>query len=80
MNDESLEGEIPPDAGEDAARETTADTGDFDPGSVAGGAGAGVPGAPPEPGHEPGRGPTADEATGITGEGPDEDGEDADRA
>jgi hypothetical protein len=72
MTDESLEGDIPPDAGPDAARESTSDTGAFDPGSVAGGAGAGVPGEPFEPGHEPGHGPTADEATGITGE-PDED-------
>ena len=73
MTHESLEGDIPPDAGDDAARETTSDTGAFDPGSVAGGAGEGVPGGEPEPGHEPGRGPTADEATGITGEGPEED-------
>ena len=46
----------------------------FDPGSVAGGAGAGVPGLPLDPEDEPGHGPTADEATGITGE-PDEDDE-----
>jgi hypothetical protein len=72
MSHESLEGEKPPDAGEDAARETTADTGMFDPGSVAGGAGEGVPGLPLDPEDEPGHGPTADEATGITGE-PDED-------
>ena len=43
------------------------------PSLVPGGAGEGVPGAPPEPGHEPGHGPTADEATGITGEGPDDE-------
>jgi hypothetical protein len=73
MTDESLEGDIPPDAGPDAARETSSDTGAFDPGSVAGGAGEGVPGAPAEPGHEPGRGPTSDEATGITGESGEED-------
>ena len=75
MTHESLEGDIPPDAGEDAARETTSDTGAFDPGSVAGGAGAGVPGLPPDPEHLPGHDPTADEATGVTGEGPDEDDE-----
>jgi hypothetical protein len=73
MTNESVEGDIPPDAGDDAARETTSDTGDFDPGSVAGGAGEGVPGGQPEPGHEPGQGPTADEATGITGEGPEDE-------
>jgi len=73
MTHESLEGDIPPDAGEDAARETTSDTGDFGPGSIAGGAGEGVPGAQPEPGHEPGHGPTSDEATGITGEGADDE-------
>ena len=73
MIDESLEGDIPPGPDEDAARETTADTGAFDPGSVAGGAGAGVPGLPFDPDHEPGHGPTADEATGITGEGPDDE-------
>jgi hypothetical protein len=70
MTDESLEGDIPPDAGPDAAREST---GEFDPGSVAGGPGEGVPGAPGEPGHGPGEGPTADEATGVTGEPDDED-------
>jgi hypothetical protein len=68
---ESLEGDIPPDAGEDAARESTADTGMFDPGSVAGGAGEGVPGEPFDPDHQPGEGPTADEATGPAGD-PDE--------
>ena len=72
MPAESLEGEIPPDAGDDAALEKSADTGMFDPGSVAGGAGEGVPGERPEPGSEPGEGPTADEATGITGEGDDD--------
>ena len=67
---ESLEGDLPPDAGDDAAREQDSDThGGLDPGSVAGGGGAGVPGAEPE--REPGEGPTADEATGITGD-PDE--------
>jgi len=67
MTPESLEGDLPPDAGPDAAKESS--TGPFGPGSVAGGAGAGTPGEPPEPGHEPGEGPTADEATGVTGEG-----------
>jgi hypothetical protein len=71
MSPESLEGDLPPDAGEDAAQESRG--GAMDPGSVAGGPGAGVPGAPPEPGREPGEGPTADEATGVTGEGEDED-------
>jgi hypothetical protein len=72
MSHESLEGDLPPDAGDDAAREQDSDTGAFDPGSVAGSAGAGTPGLPGEPGHEPGHGPTADEATGVTGE-PEED-------
>jgi hypothetical protein len=76
MTHESLEGDIPPDAGPDAARESSSDTGAFDPGSVAGGAGSGVPGAPGEPGHEPGHGPTSDEATGVTGEGENEEEDD----
>lgn len=42
------------------------------PGSVAGGAGSGVPGGPPADAPEPGEGVTADEATGITGD-PDEE-------
>jgi hypothetical protein len=73
---ESLEGAIPPDAGEDAARESTTDAGTFGPGSVAGGAGEGVPGEPLDAEDEPGRGPTADEATGPTGD-PDEAGDGA---
>jgi hypothetical protein len=72
MSHESLEGDIPPDAGPDAARESTSDTGAFDPGSVAGGAGEGTPGEPFAPEDEPGHGPTADEATGITGDPDDE--------
>jgi hypothetical protein len=71
MTPESLTGDIPPDAGDEAARESTSDSGALDPGSVAGGAGAGTPGLPPDPEHEPGAGPTADEATGATGD-PDE--------
>lgn len=74
MTPESLEGDLPPDAGEDAAREASSDTGAFDPGSVAGGAGEGFPGEPFEPGAAPGEGPTADEATGITGDPEDDDG------
>jgi hypothetical protein len=69
MTPESLEGDLPPDAGEDAAEESR--SGAMSPGSVAGGPGAGTPGEPPEPGREPGEGPTADEATGVTGEGED---------
>jgi hypothetical protein len=67
MSSESLEGDIPSDAGPDAARESTGVTG----------GGEGVPGAPFEPGHEPGHGPTADEATGPTGDPDDEDGDGA---
>jgi hypothetical protein len=40
-------------------------------GSATGGAGEGVPGGPDATPWEPGEGPTADEATGITGD-PDE--------
>ena len=49
------------------------ETGTGEPGGagVAGGAGAGAPGGPEAWPHEPGEGPTADEATGITGD-PDE--------
>jgi len=65
MTPESLEGDLPPDAGEDAAEESR--SGAMGPGSVAGGPGAGTPGEPAEPGD----GPTADEATGVTGEGDD---------
>jgi hypothetical protein len=68
MSSESLEGDVPTDAGPDAARESHEPTGGGD----------GVPGSPFEPGHEPGHGPTADEATGPTGDPDDE--EDGDTA
>ena len=71
MTPESLEGDLPTDAGDDAAQESRG--GEMDPGSVAGGPGAGVPGEPFEPGRGPGEGPTADEATGATGEGDEQD-------
>jgi hypothetical protein len=68
---ESLEGDLPPDAGEDAARESDDVT--HAPGTggagAAGGAGEGVPGQAPDP-TVPGPAPT-EEATGITGD-PDE--------
>ncbi|MEY2535552.1 MAG: hypothetical protein QOF29_3462 [bacterium] len=65
---ENLEHEdLPPDDG--AVEETS--TGEHGGAGVAGGAGEGVPGGPESWPHPPGEGPTADEATGITGE-PDE--------
>jgi hypothetical protein len=70
MHPESLEGDLPPDAGPDAARESS---GTQDPGSITGGAGEGSPGLPADADHEPGHGPTADEATGVTGEPDDGD-------
>jgi hypothetical protein len=72
MSSESLEGDIPTDAGPDAAREATGDSGI---GVGGDGTGDGVPASPFEPGHEPGHGPTADEATGPTGDPDDEDGD-----
>ena len=46
-------------------------TGELGGAGVAGGAGEGTPGGPDGAPFEPGEGPTADEATGITGD-PDE--------
>ena len=46
-------------------------TGEHGGAGVVGGAGEGVPGGPDASPVEPGQGPTADEATGITGD-PDE--------
>jgi len=46
-------------------------TGELGGAGVAGGAGEGTPGGAEAWPHPPGEGPTADEATGITGE-PDE--------
>jgi hypothetical protein len=52
--------------------ETERDRLDPDDGAVEGsepfGEGAGVPGGPDASPHRPGQGPTADEATGITGD------------
>ena len=56
--------ELPPDDG--AVEETG--TGELGGAGVAGGAGEGTPGGPDRSPFEPGEGPTADEATGITGD------------
>ena len=56
--------ELPPDDG--AVEETG--TGELGGAGVAGGAGEGTPGGPDGSLFEPGEGPTADEATGITGD------------
>ena len=71
---ESLKGDLPPDAGEDAARESNDVTNapGVGGGGAAGGAGEGFPGQAPDPGKSaPGEGPVEGEATGITGD-PDE--------
>jgi hypothetical protein len=69
---ESMETEnredLPPDDG--AVEESG--TGELGGAGVAGGAGEGTPGGPDASPFKPGEGPTADEATGITGD-PDED-------
>jgi hypothetical protein len=71
---ESLEGDLPPDAGDDAARESNDVTNapGTGPGGAAGGAGEGISGQAPDPdGPRPGEGPEEQDATGITGD-PDE--------
>ena len=69
---ESMETEnredLPPDDGAVEER----GTGELGGAGVAGGAGEGTPGGPDASPFKPGEGPTADEATGITGD-PDED-------
>ena len=70
----SLQGDPPPDAGEDAARESNDVTNAPGIGGAgaAGGAGEGVPGQAVDPtAAQPGEGPQEQEATGITGD-PDE--------
>jgi hypothetical protein len=59
--------DLPPDDG--AVEESG--TGELGGAGVPGGAGEGVPGGPEAWPNPPGEGPTADEATGITGD-PDE--------
>ena len=71
---ESLKGDLPPDAGEDAARESNDVTNapGVGGGGAAGGAGEGFPGQAPDPDKPaPGEGPQERDATGITGD-PDE--------
>ena len=65
--DSEKRADLPPDDG--AVEESG--TGELRGAGVAGGAGEGTPGGPDSAPFEPGAGPTADEATGITGD-PDE--------
>ncbi len=68
---ESLQGDLPPDAGEDAARESNDVTNapGTGAGGAAGGAGEGVSGQAPDPAKpRPGEGPEEQDATGISGD------------
>lgn len=67
METDKREEDLPPD---DGAVEQSG-TGELGGAGVPGGPGEGVPGGPEAWPHPPGEGPTADEATGITGD-PDE--------
>ena len=62
--DTEKRGDLPPDDG--AVEESG--TGELGGAGVAGGPGEGAPGGPDGAPFEPGEGPTADEATGITGD------------
>ena len=68
---EPMETENPEDLPSDDGAVEERGSGELGGAGVAGGAGEGTPGGPEASPHEPGEGPTADEATGITGD-PDE--------